>query len=148
MRAFLKLLGFYFFGFLLCLSVLTLPGCALFQKSLTADQLVIQELTAAGIQAGCTTQACYDARAAHVAALATTLKSVTPGMAVTDVTALLQKALTSLKLTPEETAPLTAFVSGIGTYLVNKYGSGALAQSAITDIQTIAGWIAAEAALY
>jgi hypothetical protein len=131
-----------------------LSGCALFQANPLADQIVIQELTAVAIQAGCSTtatqtaQQCYDARAAHVLAIANSLKTVTVGQASSDIQTLLNGALAQLKLTPEEVAPITAFVSALISYVSSTFGTGILAQAAITQIQTVAGWVAAEAALY
>jgi len=150
----LKLFSSTLFLLLLLLATLALPGCALFSKNTVAEQLVIQELTAVAIQSGCATtstqtaQACYAERASKVAAVANSLKSITPTMAAADVTTLLQNELTALKLTPEETAPLQAFVSAIVSYLVTNYGSGVLSTAALADVSQIATWIASVAALY
>lgn len=147
MRAFLLYLA-------LSVPVSILAGCALFKANPVADQLAVQELTAVAIQSGCATtatqtaQACYDARAAKVLTIANSLKSVTVGMAASDITTLLGKTLAALKLTPEESAPIQAFVGALVQQVVTNYGSGVLGQTAVTYVQTIAGWIAQEAGYY
>lgn len=139
---------------LMFFALMTLPGCALFKTNTVAEQLIIQELTAVAIQSGCSTtstttaQACYDERAAKVLAVATSLKTVNAGSAAADVLKLLQGELAQLKLTPEETAPLNAFVTALVGYLSSTYGAGVLSTAALADVQLIAGWIAAEAAIY
>lgn len=156
-----RTLGYYvsvafglFMVALMFLALFTLPGCALFKSQPVAEQLVVQELTAVAIQSGCATtstqtaQACYDERAAKVLAVATSLKTVTSSVVASDVLSLLQNALTHLNLTPEETAPLNAFITALVNYLIATYGTGALPAAALSDIQQIAVWIAQESSIY
>ena len=125
-----------------------LSGCALWNKSPTTDQLVISELTAVAIQAGCSTTACYDARAAKVAAIAKVLQTATVGMAVTDLQAALQKELIALKLTPEEVAPLNSLITGLLNYLTPLVGNNPLTATAVATINQVAGWLETVAQAY
>ena len=130
-------------------AVMTLSGCALFKTANpTAEQLIIQELTAVGIQAGCSTPACYDARAAKVAAIAKILESATTSMALTDLQNAVAKELIALKLTPEEIAPINALVNGLFAYLTPLAGTSQLTASVVTTINTVAGWVETVAAEY
>jgi hypothetical protein len=134
--------------------LLSVSGCTWLQKNPTADQLLIEELTAVAIQSGCATtgtqtaQACYATRAAKVLAISKVLQTLSVGMAVTDLQNLLSKELLALQLTPEEVAPLNAFVASLLSYVATHYGSAALTTASITAIQTVAGCISQEASIF
>lgn len=127
----------------------TLPGCALFNTVNPAgEQLIVQGLTVAAIQAGCNTSACYDARAAKISAIAKVLETATPTVALTDLQAAIAKELIALKLTPEEIGPINVFISGLVAYLGPLVGNGLLSSAAVAIVQKVAGWIETVAASY
>lgn len=126
-----------------------LSGCALFNSGNSAgEQLIVQGLTVAAIQAGCTTAACYDARAAKISAIAKVLETATPAVALSDLQTAIQKELIALKLTPEEIGPINVFISGVVAYLTPLVGNGLLSSAAVAIVQKVAGWIETVAASY
>lgn len=143
----------------LFLGAMILAGCAALtggNVAVTAGgQLVVQEATAFAIQSNCTAtatvslQQCYDNRAAKVLVIAQQLENVTVATASTEVSTLLQQALASLKLTPEEMVPLNVLVSNLAAYLQPLINTSPLiTSSALAIVQQVAGWVADEAVLY
>jgi hypothetical protein len=124
-------------------------ACALFQgQNAVGEQLVIQEATAVAIQAGCSTTACYDARAAKVLIVANALKTVTVGQGLSDIVTLVQNTLQKVGMTPEEVAPLQAFAGALTSWLQAKLAGSKTTATVVADINTAAGWIAQTCSLY
>jgi hypothetical protein len=133
----------------ICAILAMLPGCALFNTANPAgEQLIVQGLTVAAIQAGCSTVACYDARAAKIGAIAKVLETATPAIALSDLQTAIQNELITLKLTPEEIGPINVFISGVVAYLTPLVGQGLLSTAAVAIVQKVAGWIETVAASY
>jgi hypothetical protein len=134
-------------------------GCAALtggNAAVTAGgQLLVQEATAAAIQANCvakpglTLQQCYDTRAAKVLTVAEQLEKATTATVVADISTLLAQQLASLNLTPEEEVPLRVLVSQLTNYLTPLINSTPILSAAnLAIVQQVAGWVADEAALY
>lgn len=139
-----------------------LTGCSILSGIETAGngvnavgQLVVEEAAALVIQAGCkataaqTAQQCYDANAAKVLTVATTLESATGSMVITDVQALVTQKIASLNLTPAEVAPLNVFAGQVFQYLAPIINNSKVLTAAnLAIVDQVATWVADEAALY
>lgn len=138
-------------GLGLSLGLLQLQACSVLTAGSTASvasQLVIQEATAAVIQHGCADTACYAANAEKVMALTTVLQSAT----VTTVLSTLENALNDqilkLKLTPQQLPPILALENALLNYLTPIVGDKIFNAAALAAVNTVAGWVGQEAALY
>lgn len=133
------------------LAILPLPfllACQTTKNVQLIGQLAVQEITAIGIQSGCSDTACYDRHAAHVLVIAQTFQNVTPGMLVADVQKLVDQEIAKLHLSPAEAAPLAIASQSLMAYLTPFVGSSVLSNAGVLFVQQAAGWVAAECELY